>query len=63
MALGFIPLIVRAAPFVGRKLIKDGPKLIKKGYNKLTQYNTMPNKIVRAELEVGKKIKEERKKK
>ena len=63
MGYQLIPLIVRAAPIVGRKLVKDGPKVIKKVYDKLTEYNTTPNKIIRAELEGGRKIKEERKKK
>jgi len=63
MAYGLIPLISRTAPFVGRKLIKDGPKLIKKAYDKLTQYNTTPHGIIRIELEAGRQIKEKRKKK
>ena len=63
MGLQAIPIIVRAAPVVARKLIKETPKMYKKLSEGLGHKENMGGRIVKAEVEYGKKIKEKKRKK
>ena len=63
MGLQVIPIIVRAAPVVTRKLIKETPKMYKKLSEGLGHKENIGGRIVKAEVEYGKKIKEEKRKK
>jgi len=53
-----IPILLRAAPTVTRKLIKESPKIYKKISEGLG--HNLGGKIVKSEVEVGRKIKEKK---
>ena len=61
MAYQLIPIITRTAPVVARKLIKESPKIYKKLSEGLGHKENIGGRIVKAEVEYGKKIKEKKK--
>jgi len=61
MAYQVIPIVARVAPVVARKLIKESPKIYKKLSEGLGPKGNTGGKIVKAEVEYGRKIKEKKK--